>query len=394
MQTHKQSPLLWGPLLPGAMASATLIYAMTSVLAPDIIEEFDFSKARLGWVLAIFSIVSAVLSPLAGRITDRIGSRKAMLGIFTSGAAGFLFFSQAVGFYTLVASGLVLALGQALANPATNKLIATEFEPGKRGLVTGIKQSGVQVGTLIAGASFPAIAAASDWQRVPALVGLFFLAVAVISWFILPHEKAPVRNETAGHEGPAVTQDLPRSVPLLAVYALLMGLGGSTLFAFLPLFAVEQIDISKGAAGILVAISGAFGAPARVGSAILADRSGKPLPLLAVLSFTSVAATASMLAANLGGYIWLAIGAALIGLGVSSWNSVAMLAVINDAGPELAGRASGIVLAGFLSGLAISPPLFGFSVDYTGTYNWGFLVVGMLFTLAALVAISAVRAGR
>ncbi len=157
---------------------------------------------------------------------------------------------------------------------------------------------------------------------------------------------------------------------------------------------MEQIDISKGAAGILVAISGAFGAPARVGSAILADRSGKPLPLLAVLSFTSVAATASMLAANLGGYIWLAIGAALIGLGVSSWNSVAMLAVINDAGPELAGRASGIVLAGFLSGLAISPPLFGFSVDYTGTYNWGFLVVGMLFTLAALVAISAVRAGR
>jgi cyanate permease len=45
-----------------------------------------------------------------------------------------------------------------------------------------------------------------------------------------------------------------------------------------------------------------------------------------------------------------------------------MLAVINDAGAGT-GRASGIVLFGFLTGLGIGPPIYGATVDATGSYT-------------------------
>ena len=393
MQTRSRSRYVWGPLLPGAMIAATLIYGMTSIIAPDLISEFDLSKARIGWILAIFSIASAASSPLAGRVTDRIGSRAAMLIIFASSGLGFLLFSRAVGFYTLAGSTLVIAVGQALSNPATNKLIATEFEPGERGLITGIKQSGVQFGTLVAGLSFAAIAASSSWRTVPLIAGVSLLLLGVFASQVLPPDKQPAQHDTAAQnsDGPA---QLPRSVPLLALYALLMGLGGSTLFGFMPLYAVEQINVSDLNAGYLVAVSGAVGMPARIGAAVLADRTGKPLPLLVTLSSFAVLAAVALLGANSGGYPLLIVAAVLTGLGVSAWNSVAMLAVINDAGSELAGRASGVVLAGFLSGLAISPPIFGYSVDVTGSYNLGFTVVGVMFALAAIVITFAIRAGR
>jgi cyanate permease len=45
-----------------------------------------------------------------------------------------------------------------------------------------------------------------------------------------------------------------------------------------------------------------------------------------------------------------------------------MLAVINEAGAPT-GRASGMVLLGFLLGLGIGPPLYGATVDATGSYT-------------------------
>ena len=45
-----------------------------------------------------------------------------------------------------------------------------------------------------------------------------------------------------------------------------------------------------------------------------------------------------------------------------------MLRLVNGVEPESAGRASGIVIFGFLGGLAIGAPVAGWSVDQWGTY--------------------------
>ena len=67
------------------------------------------------------------------------------------------------------------------------------------------------------------------------------------------------------------------------------------------------------------------------------------------------------------------VGVILTGLSSSSWNSVGMLAVINESGGAT-GRSSGIVLLGFLTGLGIGPPIYGAIIDAQGSYHAAWLL--------------------
>jgi nitrate/nitrite transporter NarK len=82
--------------------------------------------------------------------------------------------------------------------------------------------------------------------------------------------------------------------------------------------------------------------------------------------------------------VWVA--AVLHGATAITWNSVGMLLVLSEVGTEEAGRASGWVLLGFYGGFAISPTIFGYSVDATESYVVGWIGVASIFTLAAVLA--------
>ncbi len=62
-----------------------------------------------------------------------------------------------------------------------------------------------------------------------------------------------------------------------------------------------------------------------------------------------------------------------------------MLAVIDYAGRERSGRASGVVMLGFLAGLGLAPTLFGWLVDRTESYTPMWLIsIGILGAACAL----------
>jgi MFS family permease len=63
-----------------------------------------------------------------------------------------------------------------------------------------------------------------------------------------------------------------------------------------------------------------------------------------------------------------------------------MLAVMDLSPHGLVGKGTGLVLFGFLFGLALGPPLMGYSVDTLGTYSPGWLVTAGLFLIAGLLA--------
>ena len=63
-----------------------------------------------------------------------------------------------------------------------------------------------------------------------------------------------------------------------------------------------------------------------------------------------------------------------------------MLLVLSEVGIAEAGRASGWVLLGFYGGFAVSPSIFGYSVDETGSWVLGWSGVAAIFALAAALA--------
>lgn len=106
---------------------------------------------------------------------------------------------------------------------------------------------------------------------------------------------------------------------------------------------------------------------------------------LRIISVLSAASALLLVAADSAP--WLVWPAALTtGLSASSWNAVGMLAIIQSVPTHRAGRGSGVVLAGFLLGLGLGAPSFGYSVDRLDTYVPGWVAIAVVFLSALPVA--------
>ena len=74
-------------------------------------------------------------------------------------------------------------------------------------------------------------------------------------------------------------------------------------------------------------------------------------------------------------------------VGIAAWNAVAMLAIIVTVPRLQAGRASGVVMFGFLGGLSLGSPAAGWIVDATGSYQpvWTACLILAVISAAVLV---------
>jgi len=65
---------------------------------------------------------------------------------------------------------------------------------------------------------------------------------------------------------------------------------------------------------------------------------------------------------------------------------VGMLAVMDFSPEGAVGKGTGLVLLGFLLGLAFGAPLMGFSVDELGTYTVGWAGTALLLLTSGLIS--------
>jgi MFS family permease len=367
---------VFGSLLVVAMAVATFAPASLGILATFIIDDLGISRAELGVVLGLVNVAAAVLSPVAGRVTDRIGGKKALVVLFVTAGATFLIFGTAVAYGMLLVGAIAGAISQATANPATNKLIAEDVPAGKRGVITGVKQSGVQAGIFLGGLTVPTLAINLGWRGAYLIVALVPLALAVVAAWAIPAAPTATVEHRTRSRGP-----LPGAIWWLAGFGFLMGCSGAVTF-LVPLFAEEVLGLSPVAGGMAAAVIAFVAVPGRILWSRYAERSGAFRGSLGAMAVLSIAA-AGLFYASGAIAVWLLWPAAvLIAVGSSSWNSVGMVAVMVEAGVAATGRASGIVLFGFLTGLGIAPPIFGAIIDRTGSYD-------LMWLLSALTAAGA-----
>lgn len=365
-----------------AMAAGTLTQFALGVLAPFLRADVGLSRAQLGSLTTVFFLVGALLSPFAGRLVDRVGGRGTLLGMFALSAAGLAGMAAAAGYATLAVAVAVAGIGTALVNPVTNQLIAVHVPRGRQGVITGVKQSGVQAGGFVAGAALPPLALLLGWRgAVLIAAGLALTGVAATRLVVPRPADGGVQVADADRRPPP-----GRFVRWLAAYAFLMGAGVSAVGAFLVLYGVEALGLGEARAGLVVAVVGGVGVVARVVWGRAAERMATSTAPLLVLAATSVAAQALIWAAVAAGTWLLWVGAVAFGLTAASWNAVGMLAIVREVDADATGRASGIVQSAFYLGFVVCPVLFGASVDATGGYDVGWAGVTGAFTAATALA--------
>jgi predicted MFS family arabinose efflux permease len=368
------------------MAAGTVAGPAIGVLASVLRDEFGITRAEVGRLAGLYAISGALVSPLAGRLADRIGGRPTMVITAAGGAATFVVFALAPSYTWLMVMAVVAGLPNGGSNPGTNRVVAGLVPLTQRGTVTGVKQSGVQLGRFVAGISLPAAVAAFGLRSALLLAAVAIAGIAIAIPLALPADPRPEPSGSAS-AGPA---RMPPAVWWLAAYATLMGAGAGATFAFTALFAEERMGFTNQEAGVLVAVSGLVAVVSRIALAHSAQTSAHfavPLERIALGAAASLLLMAA--APDLGAWaLWLSVAAGAVTLG--SWNSVAMLATMASTPTAQAGRAAGWVVGGFLAGLGVAPPLFGAVVDRYDAYEQGWLAVAV----TALAAAAATRVWR
>lgn len=370
-------------ILTAGTAAGTFAAPVVSVLASSLIADFGISRSHLGWLPTIYAGVGAALSPLAGHLADVLGGRAVLAGTFLAGGLGTLAIGLSPSPGWLLAFAVLPGLGWASANPSTNKLVASLVPRGRRGLVMGVKQSGVQAGFFLGGALLPLGAAVLGWRPTVALAGGVCAVGALVALRGLP---AGEGDRPAGR--PRRSASASRPVRWLTAYAFLMGAGLAAVSTYLPLYAQEALGFGHAEAGGAAALAGLVAIAARIEWSRRSERSRHVSTPLSLLALASVAAVATIWGASAAGGWLLWPGALAAGGAAFAWNSVVMLAVVMAADERHAGAASGRVHLGFLSGLAFTPVLFGLSVDVTGSYAPGWAAVMGLFAAGAWVALA------
>jgi MFS family permease len=143
-----------------AILSSTLLtvfFSETMLLPaiPEIIQDFNIPYGTAAWIFSAYLIVAAVMTPVAGRLSDLYGKKKVLLILLTIYIAGLTAGGFANNISFLLATRLIQGFGLA-AVPAAFSLLRDTFPPAKLAIAIGVFGSAYSAGSvvgLLAGAS-------------------------------------------------------------------------------------------------------------------------------------------------------------------------------------------------------------------------------------------------
>ncbi len=366
-------------LLAAATASATFFQGALSVLAAEVIASLDMSRSMLGIAFAVFSLTSGVFSPSLGRLADRSVVRMLTV-LFGLSAIGLLVAAAATSYVWVLLGALIGGVALGAGNPVTNKLVLHGVSQARRGLALGIKQAGPPLGLFMAGIALPPLASVAGWRWALAITAAVPLAGAVVAHLVA----GGVADASTGSDDESTTSSGDNAAGWLTAIGFAVAAGAGAIIGFLPLYSIEELGLSAGAAGWLAAVVGVTGIVARVAWGAAAPRFRHPIVPLTILAAASLAA--SLLILISGQLVWLVwVAAASAGLSMLGWHSVAWLALLSSVAASGVGRSTGFVQVGSSVGFAVGPPLVGVLIDTTGAYApaWG-LVAGLFAAALAM----------
>jgi len=371
--------LLW------ATTAATFLQFAIGVLAPFLAADLALSRTQIGLLTSVLFGVGALGSPIAGPLVDRLGGRRLLLGLFAVAGLGVLGVSASPSYPVLVTAVAVGGLATATTNPVTNALIADHLASGQRGVVMGVKQSGVQMGSLLAGLALPSLALALGWRGALVVAAIALLAGIAATVAVVPPD--PITSvQRSQRSAVAPTPAERRFGRWLAAYALLMGGALAAVGAFVVLYSVEALGYPEDVAGLAAAVIGLVGVVSRVLWGRIAESLRTVTAPLVALAAAAVVSQAIIWSATVGPRALLWVGVVAYGASAVAWNTVAMLGIVREVRGEKTGWASGVYQTAFYSGFVVAPLAFGWLVDLTGSYDAGWAFVTGLFAVATLIS--------
>jgi len=255
----------------------------------------------------------------------------------TGAAALLVVASKTDGFETVTVTLIGVGALGASVNAASGRAIMAWFPSTELGLALGIRQTAIPIGGALGAAVLPVLGSAGGTSAAFVFLGAACLTGAIVA-------AAFVRGGDAGSEPELgdVTQPLrDRFMWLLGAGTGLFLLAQIGIIGFVVLFLHEHRDVSKEAAGAVLAAIYVLAVAARIGSGTISDRLGSrlgPLRWIGLGLAIGTAAVAAAIDAPLALLIPLFVVAGVLSM---SWNGLAYAAAAEAAGSARTGAALG-----------------------------------------------------
>lgn len=183
------------------------------LLAPTLQHSIGWTEAQYGYIVGGFQFAYAIGLVLSGRLVDKLGCRigyVVIMAFWSLASMGHALAGTALGFGIARFS---LGLGESGSFPAAIKTTAEWFPQRERALVTGIFNSGTNVGAILAPAFIPWITVKFGWRAAFLATGLF--GVMWIVWWSARYYSPEDHPRVSASELQYIRDDPPEALAVI-----------------------------------------------------------------------------------------------------------------------------------------------------------------------------------
>lgn len=229
-------------------------------LMPFVQPDLGLNNTQVGMLASALSLTWAISGFLIGRLSDRTGSRKAIIVVATLAFSLCSFVSGiASSFLMLLGARLLMGFAEGGVLPISQSLTAFEVSPERRGLAMGVMQNlgSNLLGSTAAPLLLVAIAMAWGWRSAFFVAALPGLVLAAAIWLFVREPRLAIASDTSRHERLSIADAFAeRNILLCALISILLVSYLVICWAFMPLFLTRVRGFDPSVMGWLMATLG------------------------------------------------------------------------------------------------------------------------------------------
>ena len=220
----------------------TVFFSETMLLPaiPEIIKEFKIPYGTAAWIFSAYLIVAAVMTPVAGRLSDLYGKKKVLLMLLIIYIAGLTAGGFAYNISFLLVTRIIQGFGLA-AVPAAFSLLRDTFPPAKLTIAVGVFGSAYSAGSVVGLLTGASIIQNFGWHSTfLAIVPFSALVTLMIAIFVKENRRPDHAITVKSPENTLNKKQTSLSIDIKGVLALSV-----TISSFIIALTLIQIGINS-----------------------------------------------------------------------------------------------------------------------------------------------------
>ena len=156
-----------------------------SVVANDIVRDFDTSAGVMGLLGSIYFYCYAAMQLPAGLLSDSIGPRKTVTVFLLVAAAGSILFGLAPDIYTAFGGRVLVGFGVSMVFIPTMKILSQWFRAKEFASMAGILNAVGGLGALAATWLLALMTSSMGWRTSFVIIGCCTLFLVIMVWLVV-----------------------------------------------------------------------------------------------------------------------------------------------------------------------------------------------------------------